>query len=429
MGLGLTTGPLHAVLFGGVFVALAVLFLLRRDRRWWFRVVPTAFAVTAGVLALSWTAVDVLKSWPDPLSVSVLAWVGAGELALVLLLAGWRNRRWRVRAIGVAAVVLAVAGAANGINTEFDAYPTVGTALQQPPYDSAASLGSVASLTRARTPSQGPLWLWHPPADLAAHGAVFHATIPAAHSHFAARPAWVYVPPAYLTRTAPRLPLLVMLSGQPGGPRDWLDGGRLAERMDAWARTHHGLAPVVVMPDNSGGEFANPLCMDSALGKVDTYLTSDVLPWAVSHFQLDTDHRHWAVGGLSSGGTCALQLATAHPDLFPTFFDASGQRSPSLGNRRKTVAAAFGGNDVAFARVDPLHELATNRYPFSGGYFVVGSNDPIYRTQQEAVAAAARASGMAVVAVERPGRHSYLLWGPAFSAALPWLGARLGLTA
>jgi S-formylglutathione hydrolase FrmB len=181
------------------------------------------------------------------------------------------------------------------------------------------------------------------------------------------------------------------------------------------------------MPDVSGGQFANPLCMDSALGRVDTYLTSDVVSWVTHHLDVDPDPKHWAVGGLSSGGTCALQLATAHPDRFPTFFDASGQQGPTLGNRQKTVAATFPGNAAAFAAVTPLQELAQHRYPASAGYFAVGSNDPVYRPQQEVVVRAARASGMTVVDVQVAGGHSFRVWGPALGAALPWLAARLGL--
>ena len=111
-----------------------------------------------------------------------------------------------------------------------------------------------------------------------AAGAVTEVSIPATASGFAARSAWVYVPPAYLTPSHPLLPVLMMIGGQPGGPRDWLDGGQLAQQMDAWAAAHAGLAPVVVMPDGIGSALSNPLCMNSALGQVDTYLTSDVVP-------------------------------------------------------------------------------------------------------------------------------------------------------
>lgn len=427
-GLGLTTGPLHDVLVYGALAALVALFVLRRDRAWWLHVVPPALAGTAVLLGVTSVWLDKVKPWPDALPADVWAWVGAGELAMVLAALGWRHRSWPFRLLTIGAVALTLAGAADGINTVYGFYPTVATAFQLPPTDDAPSLASVSWHPAAQIPATAaPLWAWHPPAGLPVHGAVFSVHIPATSSHFAARSAWVYVPPAYLVTTRPRLPVLVLIAGQPGGPRDWLDGGRLAERMDAWAASHSGLAPVVVMPDVSGSVFADPLCMNSALGRVDTYLTSDVIRWVTGRLDIDPGATHWAAGGFSSGGTCALQLATAHPDLFPTFFDASGEEGPSLGDRRKTIAATFHGNTAAFVAVSPLQELAHERYPTSAGYLAVGSGDTVYGPQQAVVARAARAAGMTIVDVHVAGRHSFQVWGPALSAAMPWLAARLGL--
>jgi S-formylglutathione hydrolase FrmB len=281
----------------------------------------------------------------------------------------------------------------------------------------------------AATAPAAPLWTtWRPPPGLPSRGAVTQVAIPATSSGFRARQAWIYLPPAYLTPVRPRLPVLVLIGGQPGSSRDWLDAGKVAERMDTWAGAHGGLAPVVVLPDALGSQLANPLCMDSALGRVDTYLSRDVPTWAVDAIQVDTNHAHWAVGGFSYGGTCALQLATAHPALFPTFYDASGQQKPTLGDDARTVAAAFGGDRAAYDAVDPLHQMATRNYAGSAGYLVVGSADPRYRAQGQAVAAAARAAGMSITYKERPGSHNWGVAGSGLTDALPWLATRMGLT-
>jgi enterochelin esterase-like enzyme len=424
-GLSLLHGPLHVVLVGGAVVGLLTLLLLRRDRSWWTRRVPLAVAGVVAVVALLVVVLAVLRPWPDPLPLAVLLWIGAGLLALVLLGLGWgRSGRWR-RALAPAAAVLVVLGATDGIDSVFGAFPTVATALQLPPADQT----STATILRHAAEVSPPptLGTWRPPATMPHAGAVMQVAVPATASGFAARSAWVYVPPAYLTPSHPLLPVLVLIGGQPGSPRDWLDGGQLAAQMDRWAAAHAGLAPVVVMPDALGSETANPLCMDSALGRVDTYLSSDVVSWVSSSLQVDPDHAHWAVGGFSYGGTCALQLAVAHPGLFPTFVDISGQQSPTLGGRARTVSATFGGNAQAFAAVDPLRELAAHAEPGSAGFFVVGAQDSAYRPGQQKVAAAARAAGMAVTYRELPGGHSWAVWRPALTAALPWLASRMGL--
>jgi enterochelin esterase-like enzyme len=430
VGLSIVHGPLHDILLAAAGLGLVCLLSLGRTRRWWSRAVPVCFAVTAVLLALVWVALEVGRTWPDPLPWTVYAWIGAGLLGVVLLAAGWRLLRWPLRVVAIGAAVLVVIGAADLVDSVYGSYPTIATALRLPPPDSvdASHVLGNRGHTQALAPPGRPLWrTWVPPRDLPTHGAVTEVTIPPARSGFRARTAWVYLPPAYLVAARPLLPVLMMIGGQPGGSRDWLDGGRIAQRMDDWAHAHGGLAPVVVMPDGTGGELDNPLCMDSALGRVDTYLSQDVLHWVDTTLQVDPDHARWAVGGFSYGGTCALQLAVAHPDVFPTFFDVSGEQGPSLGNREKTLEAAFHGDAAAFAAVDPLQELAHNRYPASAGYLAVGAQDGVYRPQALAVVAATRAAGMTVIYQELPGGHSWDVWGPAFNDALPWLASRTGI--
>lgn len=241
---------------------------------------------------------------------------------------------------------------------------------------------------------------------LPGHGALIQVDIPGTASRFPARAAWVYVPPAYLTSQRPRLPVLVLLGGQPGGPRDWVDGGSVARTLDAFAATHRGLAPVVVMPDALGGETANPLCIDSRLGAADTYLARDVPAWIRSTLHVDPSPTRWAVGGFSYGGTCALQLAVAHPDVFPTFVDVSGQRSPTLGDPATTIDRAFGGDAAAFA---------------------AGSRDTAARSDAAAVRDALTGAGATAAVTVLPGGHSWAVAGAALDRALPWLAARWGL--
>ena len=46
------------------------------------------------------------------------------------------------------------------------------------------------------------------------------------------------IPPAYLASPRAQLPVLVLLSGQPGTPRDWLDGGRWRPARSSQARSN-----------------------------------------------------------------------------------------------------------------------------------------------------------------------------------------------
>jgi S-formylglutathione hydrolase FrmB len=419
-------------------VALAV----GSGSRWWTRRVPSILLGAAALAVIVKIVVDVLwRPFPDALPWTVLLWIGVACLGIGLSvvrprsrntvtdLGGRRRHRWR-RVGAVSAGLLVVVASAAQVNRYYGQYPTPRSALGLS-YPNEVAFGQLSgSGAPAGTPAaERPLWQrWHPPIGMPAGGSISAAPIPAPVSGFPARRGWVYLPPAYLASPRASPPVLVLLAGQPGTTRDWLDGGRLSEVMDRFATAHGGLAPVVVMPDNLGASLANPLCMDSRLGRVETYLSVDVPAWIRTHLQVNTDPRAWAIAGFSQGGTCALQLAVRTPGVYPTFVDISGQDEPTLGTRTRTVEAAFRGDAAAFARINPLDLLATNRYAASAGTIVVGREDRGYRAQQQHVFDACRAAGMDVRFLELPGGHTWHVWAPGLERSLPWLSVRLGLT-
>jgi S-formylglutathione hydrolase FrmB len=277
-------------------------------------------------------------------------------------------------------------------------------------------------------PGQALASIWHPPPGMPKTGAVYQVSIPGVASGFGARPGYIYLPPAYLATPRPQLPVLVLLGGQPGDPRAWVDSGRIQAMMDGFAKRHSGLAPVVVMPDDLGSEFANPLCLNSRLGDVQTYLTVDVPDWITSHLQVRPPGRGWAIGGFSEGGTCAIQLSTQAPRLYRFFVDISGQLEPTLGSRQLTISRAFRGDAAAFARVDPVVVLARTRFPRNAGVFVGGANDKVYTPQQRIVYLAARHAGMDVMFLGLPGGHDWRVWRGGLDHNVAWLASRLGIT-
>lgn len=413
-------GPLPWVLLLAGAAGL-VLLLAARGRRWWGRSVPVVVVAAVALTAAAAFVVDVVwQPFPDPIPLLVVGAVGVGLVAVGLALA--RFRWWSP--VAVALVVLA---AAQGVNGYYQEFPTVRTALGLSAAD-VLPFADVAVRQRQYVGTRGtPLETgWRPPADMPDAGVVSQVDIPATVSGFPARPAWVYLPPAYLGSTRAQLPVLMMLSGQPGSPDDWLTSGELAQRADAYAAEHDGLAPVIVLPDHLGDPLANPLCVDSPLGNAFSYLTVDVPAWVRSTLQVTPSG--WAVGGLSNGGTCSLQLAVNAPDLFPTFVDISGEDAPTLGDRTQTIAEAFGGDVAAYRAVNPLDVLATRQFPDTAGYLVGGLQDGVYLPQAKKVFAACQAAGMDVEFHPRTGEHTWEVWGPGLGDALPWLGTRLGIT-
>lgn len=406
--LQLTAGPVPLLLLLAGAAALAGLISATR-RGGSARLVLACVAAALGVTALVDYLVEfVWKPFPDRLDPLVLLWVALGVLAL--LLAGMRVARapsWRAAALSGTAVGVVVLMGAGQVNSLYSAYPSVEDLL---PVDYPATVPR---------PSPG---------TTAERGVVVRATVPPTRSRFAARPALVYLPPAYLSGTRERLPVLMLLHGQPGSPRDWFSGGKLARTMDSYAQRRGGVAPVVVVPDATGGQFANPLCADTRRARAATYLAEDVPAWVRQNLAVDAAPQAWAVGGYSYGGTCALQLATRFPEVFRTFLALSPDAEPDLGGGREaTVRDAFAGDRGAYARADPLTQLSLRRFPDSAGVLVAGTDDAASTAAAKRVAVAAAGAGMTVRTRWIRGGHDFTVWSGGLTAELDWLGGRLGL--
>ncbi|HET6706278.1 alpha/beta hydrolase [Amycolatopsis sp.] len=427
LDLSLITGPIPVVTAVAGAVALLSL-AVRKGRRWWTRVLPAVVLACAVVVAGATYLVDhVWKPWPEPLPLVLAVWAGATLVAASLAVARLRTGRWYRRVLAVAAALVVLASAGTAANAYFGFYPTSRAALEvfantRVGLDAAARPPSSV----VEVPAGGKLAdVWRKPADLPEKGTVSEAAIPGA---FNARPAWIYLPPAYAVNPRPRLPVLVLLAGQPGSPRDWFDAGRLAERLDAFARAHDGLAPIAVVTDQLGARMANPLCLDSKLGRSETYLARDVPAWIKRRLTVDERREAWTIAGLSQGGTCALQLAVRAPDVYGNFVDLTGQREPSLGTRAATVKAAFGGDEAAFTRVNPMDILARQRFPHTAGVIVAGRDDAVYRPAAAEVFQAGRQAGMDLQWKELPGGHDWTVWRSGLYDSLPWLAVRTGLS-
>jgi S-formylglutathione hydrolase FrmB len=429
LGLSLQDGWLPWLLIGLGLISAA--FLLFRPLRWWIGVVLGAI-VLGGVAA--WVVSTFLAEslFADALPFSVAIWIGVMVAAVVLGVGHFfRSTVWH-KVFAVLATIVLVAASGNQINKHFQQYPTLGDLLGASPDSQIDGPPPIDGSVQPTTPA-GPLTTsWTPtgsriPAD--GHGKISEINIPGTVSGFQARPGKVYYPPAYFADNPVLLPVVVLISGQPGEPADWFLADRAQKVMDDFAATHKGIAPIVVVPDALGSQLANPLCANTDRGQVDTYLAKDVPDAIRKQLRADPDTHKWVFGGFSYGGTCAIQLATNHPDIYPNFVDISGQLEPTFGTRQQTVDAAFNGDNAAFVKVNPMDLMSTRKFPDSAGWFIVGSEDAEYKTQQQAVYAAAQQAGMNVQYWENPGSgHD---WGTAVAGlehTMPWIAQKTGLT-
>jgi enterochelin esterase-like enzyme len=426
----LTDGPLYwAILVLGLAGA-AYLVLpppYSTARGWILRLITAAAAAFALVATVHWALINVFSVFPENIPDAVLLWVVPAVGAVLLGLMRLPRSSWRRRGAGIAAVLLVVALSSVQINAYFGLNRTIsdllGTALSRIP-------ALEPALMRQAGGSDGvPLQGWSPQGSLPAGGVLRKSAIPGTASGMNAREAYIYLPPAYFAPNRPALPVLVLIAGQPGGPADWLTGGSLQGHMDSFAATHGGLAPVVVVPDPNGSQGANTMCMDSRIARADTYLSQDVTRWISDTLTVDSNHSRWAVGGFSFGGTCAVQMATRHPELFPAALAFSAEAEPAVAKeRQKTIEGSFPGDPEAFNRQTPLAIMKQQRFDGSTLYLTAGQDDPEFVAYLRTLAAAAKDAGFDVRAyeVEHTG-HSWDTSSRRIADALQLLADKWGL--
>lgn len=354
-----------------------------------------AVAATILVVGIWWVLEEWWRPFPDRVDWRVyLAGVGI-FFSLICLI--------QRRKVVIISVVLTTCATLGVFNLVFQEYPTVGSFDPKPV---AVSMSYSQFRATARPPR------------LEGREAGALVTINLPGSGFRARPAVAYVPPAYWRGV--RLPVMVLMAGNPGSPEQWFHNGEAAKTADAYQVRHAGVSPIVVSVDATGSFTGNPLCVDGPEGQVMTYLTKDVPAGIRRLFSTLPDQSRWSIGGLSYGGTCALQVVTSHPESYGTFLNFSGQAEPTLGDHQQTVERFFGGEESAFAAQNPADLLATGSYPNTRGWFVAGEEDA------ESVAALghlnelAQAAGMHTRMSTVPGGHSFEVWRAALAETFAW---------
>jgi S-formylglutathione hydrolase FrmB len=417
VNVSLVSGWLPVVVEGLAVVTL-VLSIGWRSGAWRTQLglgVPLAAVVTAlGALLLSFGP---LASSDFPRSAYV--WGFTFVVAATVATTGWSGAGWRRRLLSVASIVLALAATLGAVNRQAGSFPTVGRLLSLDPEHIVASpdLNQIRHqvVVSGKLPSQG---------------VVIEVTIPPTVSHFSTRPAYVYLPPAWFAKVTPSLPTLVLLPGEPGSAADWSGDGDADNTADAFAATHHGLAPIIVMPDPNGYATIDTECVNSKFGNAETYLAVDVPNFVRREYSASSRPGSLAIGGLSAGGTCSVMLALLHPAVYPTFATFSGFASPQYEETTlaQTIDTLFGGSEDAFAAHDPIQILRGRQFPGVAGWFEVGNQDQEPLEAAHNLQPAALRAGIATCILVRPGGHDFDLWSQALQDSFPWLSWRLGLT-
>lgn len=425
--LNVIDGPLVIALYA--LAAAVFIYLLGRGPGWaWVLTVIVLLIVGAIVgAALLWIAVTLLDSFGGPVNEATWWWVPAAFAGSTLAIWNlWYSRWWR-KLIAIIAIPLFAATAAIGVNAAYGLSPTLGSMMHISTADPIAI--PTPDLGQATDPTE-PLYLtWTPPPDLPVKGriGIVEPGVPNTLSGFPARPAQLYLPPAALVTDAPRLPLVIMMMGQPGDP----DASFIGAVLDEYAAEHGGLAPIALVVDQLGDPSEDPLCLDTERGMAETYVMQDVVPWAKANLNVLQGPRYTTVAGYSNGGECAAYFGSKHPEVFGNLLAISPVEYAGAEQPDEVLSSIFRGDQAAYDAVKPANIMASKApYPDTTAIFTVGEDDGAFAPGAERLADAATAAGMHVTFFAIPGAdHGVSALNGGLETGFDVLYPRLGLSA
>ncbi|MFA5004407.1 MAG: alpha/beta hydrolase-fold protein [Candidatus Saccharimonadales bacterium] len=408
-------------------VATLVYVLTRLDKQWHMKYLP----LTAAISLLVTFLIERLISYylDDSLPGALFFMIFPTVLAVWLFIVVFAHKV-RLRVFAFSMVVVNLLFTLAMINGYYRFYPNLYSVFNR---NNARQLAtsqdvSIKFSLRTKAPNRQSIESSLQDVHKNTTGSVYSIDIPGTVSKFKTRGAYAYVPAIASSPAKVNLPVLVLSTGFPGLPANWLGSG-LQATMDEFASHHGGISPLVIMVDNTGSLTNDTECVDSPRGNAETYLSTDVPNYIKSHFEVANGPGHWAIGGLSMGGMCSIMLALRHTDVYHYFLDFGGEIGPEVGSQQKTISELFRGSETAWAEHQPSQLLEQHNYSDMGGFFSVGKEDSLKVTAAtRQLYQQSKAAGIESIYETIGGNHTFAVWQQSFKDALPWLSNRLDAT-
>jgi enterochelin esterase-like enzyme len=238
-----------------------------------------------------------------------------------------------------------------------------------------------------------------------------------------------YLPPGYDAAAArgARFPVLYLLHGAPGWPRQFLDIARAGVALDVLVDQHTIRPMLLVMPDGRNGSYRSDTeWADTPRGRYESLVLETVRD-VDRRFATQRRRDARAIAGNSEGAYGAVNIALRH---LRTFAIAGSWSGYFRQKREGPFARAPDALLVANSPADYVGGLATAlaRRPFHA-YVYTGIVDPD-RPKSTAFAQQLHGAGAEVRYVEYAGRHSWRLWRDETPSTLAyadqWFGGDVG---
>ena len=224
-----------------------------------------------------------------------------------------------VRAIAVAAFVIALAAAASPAQVATDAPPPVAGARP-------------VTIERLKVP--GP----------ALEGNL--------EGNAADRDVLVVLPPTYATDTSRRYPVVYALHGYSIGAEQWAREIQVPQTIEG-AFAQGAREMIVVLPDSKTRHNGSMYSSSPTVGDFERYVARDLVSYIDAHYRTLADRNSRGLVGHSMGGYGATRIGMKHADVFGSLYIMSpcclSPRGPGQPNSdlEKTLANAKGPEDVS----------------------------------------------------------------------------------
>lgn len=235
--------------------------------------------------------------------------------------------------------------------------------------------------------------------------------------------AQVYLPGAYDDpQSATRqFPVLELLAGFPGSYLSWSTGLHLKQTLDDLIARGKMPAVIAVMPSQNPHPPADSECVDvdpavHPDSRAETYLTGDVPAYVAQHYRAASGRINWVIGGYSTGGYCAANLALRHPDLYASVIAMSGY---FVGSHDNTTGQLFKNphqlkaNSPQWTLTQPHPKLA---------FFTIHAKDSLRDGHKNGkFVHAIPATDAHLAMITESGGHTPLVWRVGSRHAFIWL--------
>lgn len=142
----------------------------------------------------------------------------------------------------------------------------------------------------------------------------------------------VLLPPGYDSpaNAGRRYPVVYLVHGFPsGGPDDWLSGGGAVQTQQALLRARAAQPMIIVAVDATAGSGNDWECLNVPHGpQLQTYLSQYVPQQVDARFRTRSDRGDRAIGGMSGGAFCALNMGLRQQNQYSVILDTEPEDDP-----------------------------------------------------------------------------------------------------